>query len=264
MRTLPTHMVIPDTQVKPGVPLEHLEWAGRWAAEKKPDVIVQIGDFADMPSLSSYDVGKKSFEGRRYTEDIESAHAAMRLFMTPILAEQERLRRNKDRTWNPRLILTLGNHEDRIARAIEFDPKLDGLMRMGDLGYEEWGWEVYPYLQPVVVDGIAYCHYFTSGSMGRPVSSARALVTKKHMSCTMGHVQQTELDMAHKRGDGTMLLGLFCGCFYQHDENYLGVQGNQVRRQIVMKYRVNNGQYDPHFLSLDYLKERYADRPLRA
>ncbi len=52
------HAIIPDCQVKDGVDLSYLTWVGKYLAEKKPDVIVQIGDFADMPSLSSYDVGK--------------------------------------------------------------------------------------------------------------------------------------------------------------------------------------------------------------
>ena len=65
------HLIIPDTQVKPGVDLNYLAWVGKYIVEKKPDVVVQIGDFADMPSLSSYDTGKKSFEGRRYKDDIE-------------------------------------------------------------------------------------------------------------------------------------------------------------------------------------------------
>ena len=58
------HMVIPDTQVKPGCPIEHLKWAGQYAVDKKPDVIVHIGDHWDMPSLSHYDKGTTSFEGR--------------------------------------------------------------------------------------------------------------------------------------------------------------------------------------------------------
>ena len=48
-------LVIPDTQVKPGVNTDHLEWAGHYAVKMKPDVIVHIGDHWDMPSLSSYD-----------------------------------------------------------------------------------------------------------------------------------------------------------------------------------------------------------------
>ena len=48
------HLVIPDTQVKPEHSVKHLRWAGKYAAEKKPDVIIHIGDHGDMPSLSSY------------------------------------------------------------------------------------------------------------------------------------------------------------------------------------------------------------------
>jgi hypothetical protein len=55
------HVVIPDIQAKPGHSFRYLERIGEYIVEKKPDVIVCIGDFADMPSLSSYDVGTKSF-----------------------------------------------------------------------------------------------------------------------------------------------------------------------------------------------------------
>ena len=130
---LPVHMLIPDTQVKKGVPMEHLEWAGKWAAEQKPDVIVHIGDHADMPSLSTYDVGKKDYEGRRYNDDIAAAIEGMQLLLAPIRAEQARLRNNKQKEWNPRLVLTLGNHEHRILRAINADPKLEGTIGLNDL-----------------------------------------------------------------------------------------------------------------------------------
>ena len=38
--------------------------------EEKPDVVVCLGDWFDMASLSSHDKGKKSFEGRRYKQDV--------------------------------------------------------------------------------------------------------------------------------------------------------------------------------------------------
>ena len=84
------HAVIPDTQVKPGLDFSHLTWCGEYLAEKRPDVIVMIGDWADMPSLSEYDKGKKSFEGRTYKADIEASHEAMECLMTPIWREQPR------------------------------------------------------------------------------------------------------------------------------------------------------------------------------
>lgn len=251
-----THLVIPDTQVKAGVDLSHLPLIGKYALEKRPDVIIMIGDFADMESLSSYDKGKKSFEGRRYKKDINAAKYAMQLLMQPIADFNKHASAMHDKRYKPQLIMTLGNHEDRISRAIESEPMLDGTISIDDLGYKEAGWDVYPYLDVVMVDGIAYSHFFTSGTMGRPVSSARALVSKKHMSCTMGHVQDTDIAMS-KTGNGKEIIGLFSGTCYLHDENYLGAQGNGQRRHIIMKYRVKDGSYDPHFVSLDYLFEHY-------
>ena len=210
-----THLIIPDCQVKPGVPIDHLRWAGNYAAEKKPDVIINIGDFADMPSLSSYDVGKKSFEGRTYQADVEASRNGMALFVDPINTEINRLKYNKKKKWNPDKEFFLGNHEHRIDRAIENDRKLDGLISVDDLQYKEFGWNVHPFLEVGIIDGIAYSHYFTSGVMGRPVTSARALTTKKHMSCVMGHIQTTEIDMSQFRADGTPLISLFVGGFYQ-------------------------------------------------
>jgi hypothetical protein len=45
--------VVPDTQVKPDAPIDHLLWAGRYAVDRKPDVVVFIGDHWDMPSLEA-------------------------------------------------------------------------------------------------------------------------------------------------------------------------------------------------------------------
>lgn len=251
------HMILPDTQVKEGVPLDHLTWAGKYAVEKRPDVIVMIGDFADMPSLSSYDVGKKVYEGRRYKSDIEAAHKGMEMFLGPLNEFNAKARKNRDKQYHPRMVLTLGNHEDRITRAINSDAKLDGTISLEDLCYEDYGWEVYPYLEPVIIDGIAYCHYFTSGILGRPVTSAAALLAKRHQSAIMGHVQQRQIAYAN-RADGEQLTGLFAGSFYQHEEDYLGAQGNKHWRGLWMAHEVNNGSFDEMPVSLNYLRSKYG------
>lgn len=251
------HFVVPDTQVKPGESTDHLEWAGHYAVDMKPDVIVMIGDWWDFPSLSSYDVGKKSFEGRCYLDDINAGNAAMDRFMEPIHKEVKRLRKNKKRTWNPRLIFTTGNHEYRIDRAIESDRKLEGLISLQDTNLEDHGWEVYPFLEVVVVDGVAYSHYFTSGVMGRPCSSARLMLTKKHMSCVMGHVQDREIAYA-KRADGKRMTGLFSGLFCPHDELYLNPQTNESWKGIWVLHEVQDGQFDEMPVSIDYLEQKYG------
>lgn len=240
------HMVIPDTQVKPGVSTDHLEWAGNYAAEKKPDVIVMIGDWFDLPSLCSYDKGKLQFEGRRYVDDITAGRRAMERFIGPIKSVKD---------YKPRMVFTLGNHEYRISRCAENNPEFAGKFTYDDLGLDEYGWEVHDFLKPVLIDGIEYCHYFTSGPLGRPVSSAAAMLRERQRSCTQGHVQQTDIAI-HKK---TQQIALFAGTFYSHDEDYLGFQGNCQRRQIVIKHEVDGeGHYDPMFVSLKFLEKAYA------
>jgi len=249
------HLIIPDCQVKPGNNVDHLRWAGRYAAATKPDVIVHLGDHWDMPSLSSYDVGKKSFEGRRYAEDVKAGNKAMDVLLAPIKAEQQRLREQKRKRWNPRLVFTMGNHEERIARAVENDPKLEGLMSFDDLNTGSF--EVYPYLKPVIIDGIAYCHFFTSGVMGRPVSSAKLLLQKKHMSCVMGHVQDRDIAFC-KDAAGQRMTGLFAGIFYTHDEDYLTAQTNGSWSGLWMFNEVVDGSFDEMPISMAYLRRKYG------
>lgn len=258
MQQLTKHLVLPDCQVKPDHDISYLEHVGEYIAEKTPDVVVQIGDFADMPSLSSYDVGKKSFEGKRYKDDVAYTKKAMSLLFKPIQKLQRYQANAHKKQYNPRLVLTLGNHENRINRAINNDAaKLDGVISVADLGYEAFGWEVSPFLDTVVVDGIVYSHYFVTGTMGRPVTSPSALINKKHMSCVMGHHQQRGVAYA-TRADGKEIKGIFAGCCYTHDEDYLGPQGNKVWRGVWMFHEVNDGQFDEMQVSLPYLKKRYG------
>jgi hypothetical protein len=251
------HLVIPDTQIKPGVPIEHIDWISRYAIEKKPDVIVLIGDWADMESLSSYDVGKKSFEGRSYRNDILAANDALQRLMAPIEAEITKRKTSHRKHWDLRKIVTLGNHEHRIERAVENDRKLEDLISTKDLFFEQWGFEVYPFLQPVVVDGVAYCHYFVSGQLGRPVTSARMLLQKHHMSCVAGHQQGKDIAYA-KRADGSSMTAIIAGSCYLHDEAYLNPQTNNVWKGVLMLHEVENGSFDEMPVSLRFLQERYG------
>lgn len=250
------HMIIPDGQNKPDVPMQHWTAIGNYMVAKQPDVVVNLMDFFDMPSLSSYDKGKRSAENRRYCDDIAAGQMAMRMLMKP-LQDYNRVRAPADQ-YHPELHATLGNHEYRIVRATEDNPELFGTLSLDDLGLAEYGWQQHEFLKVVEIDGIAYAHYFISGQKNYPVTSARALATKKHMSCTMGHNQKTDIDMSQVRADGKRIIALFAGCCYLHDEKYLGPQGNADRRGIWMKHEVNDGDYDPMYVSLNYLLRRYA------
>ncbi len=250
-------MYLPDVQARDGNDFTYLKWIGEYAVQKKPDTIVCGGDFADMPSLSSYDQGKKAFEGRRYKTDILAAHRAMETFLAPLQAFNRNAAKNHKPQYKPNLILTLGNHEYRIERAINEDAKLDGTISVEDLKYAEYGWKVFPFLEVVVVDDIAFSHYFTTGLLGRPCTTANAQLAKKHMSCIAGHQQGLQIATAH-RADGTRLTSIIAGSCYEHSESYMGAQGNKHWRGFLMLHDVHEGQFDLMPVSLSYLRKKYG------
>jgi hypothetical protein len=246
-------LVLPDVQAKPGNDFSYLMRIGQYAVDKRPDIIVCIGDAADMESLSSYDKGKKSYEGRRYSKDIEAAHEAMSAFVTPMVDWNAA---HPESPYKPRMVMCLGNHEQRILRAIEEDPKLDGTISIDDLEYEAFGWEVIPFLEVIVIEGVAFSHYFTSGPKGLAVGSAQALLSKKHMSCVAGHLQGLQIATAY-RGDGAMLTAVIAGSCYQHDEKFMGPQGNKHWRGFLVMHAVQDGAFDLMPVSLSYVDKKY-------
>ena len=250
-------LVIPDTQVRPDDDLQFLECIGNYIVEKKPDRVVCLGDFADLPSLSSYDVGKKSFEGRRYTLDIEAAKAGMEKLMGPLQRYNKQMRKTRHAQYIPELTMLLGNHENRIDRAVNNDAKLEGLLSVKDLGYENWGWDVIPFLEVVVLDGVAFSHYFTTGVAGRPASSAAAQLRRTNMSAIAGHQQGLQIHTGY-HADGRRITNIIAGSCYETPHDYLGPQGNVHWNGVLMLHEVNNGEFDLMPISLKYLKNRYA------
>lgn len=250
------HCVIPDVQAKDGVDFTYLNKIGRYIVEKKPDKIICLGDFADMPSLSSYDVGKKSFEGKRYLKDVAASHAAMEALLSPMWEFNAKAKRNKEKQYHPEMVLTLGNHENRINRAVNDDSKLEGVLTVDALGYVGYGWKVVPFLDVIVIDGIAYSHYFTSGLLGRPVTTASACIAKKHMSCIQGHQQGLQIATAYN-AEGRNLTSIIAGSCYEHNEDYMSSQGNKHWRGFLMLHDVKDGEFDLMPVSLSYINKKY-------
>ena len=253
------HVVIPDTQAKPGAPTDHLKWIGQYIVDQfhdQPIKIIHLGDHADMPSLSSYDKGKKSMEGRRYLQDIEAANEAWQILNKPLNDFNLNRRKTRHAKWQPERHILLGNHEDRINRAVESDAQLEGVISTDDLIYAKTGWRVHPFLSPVFLDGVGYSHYWYNPMNGRPLGGTAEgrLKTLGH-SFTMGH-QQTYLTAIRYVNDQQQR-GLIAGACYLHDEDYKGPQGNHHWRGILIKHQVNNGAYDLMEVSLDYLCRRY-------
>lgn len=246
------HMFIPDTQIRPGERIDHLYWIGQYARDKRPDVIVFAGDWADMHSLSSYDRGKKSGENTRYKADIEAANTGLALLFEGMGDYRPEL-----------MVITMGNHEYRIDRFVNDNPNLEDTLSYAAFDFEKYGIKVAPFLQPVEIDGVMYVHYVCRNSKGRVTQSkngapsAQAQISRMGQSTTCGHAQG--LDIAVLPGKGKRLIrGIIAGSCYLHEENYLTPQGTNYWRGIIMKNEVIDGDYSLMEVPLKYLERRYG------
>jgi hypothetical protein len=236
-----SHVLIPDTQVKAGVKTDHIHWAAQFIKEVKPDQVIIIGDWWDMPSLSSWSK-KREAEGQRYKKDIDAGMEAMELFM-------------KGAPKNTSYHFCEGNHENRIDRYLDDFPHMEGHMSLGDCDVESFGIKRHKFLKPVKLDGVKYAHYFYNANSGRPFASARLMIKATHESCTAGHLQTKDDFMDHMPDSDRYVRGLIAGAFYQHDEEYKGPQGNNHWRGIIHKTNVRRGMYDLKEVSLHTLRK---------
>lgn len=260
-------LVIPDAHAHPDYDNERFDWLGKYIVDEKPETILCLGDFADMPSLSSYDKGTRSFEGRRYKRDVESSKDALSRMFAPMADYNRRRSKNKKQQYSPRTVITVGNHEARIDKVTQMHPELHGTISVDDLGFSTYFNEVVDYKATGIVEGFAVSHYFVSGLMGRPIGGERAahtLLTKQGMSCIAGHSHL--LDFAVRtRADGRKMMGLVAG-WYGHPGMKEGWNANTAGlwwNGVVMLLGVGDGwAEDIMFVSQDTLRKNYHHGPI--
>jgi hypothetical protein len=251
------HLIIPDVQCRPGSDTTHLEWAARAVLEYRPDVLMVLGDWWDLPSLSTHDApGSKEAEGRRVKPDIDAGNEAFERFMSPITREIDRTVSSHKRRWRPELHFLFGNHEQRLSRAIFRDPKWEGLLSTDSLRTP--GFQRHPFLKIVNLDGIKYCHYFPNPFSGKPIGGT--IVNRLgHIGSSFVQGHQQGFLYASKQYPDHIKHGVVCGRFYLHHEAYRpdDVQLSEWNGILVLN-QVTAGDFDLMPLRMDYLRRKYA------
>ena len=251
------HAMIPDTQIFPGSKTEHIIAAGKYLRKHKPDKIIIIGDWWDMPSLSSYDKpGDKGWETKDVQEDLDVGWEAMNKFLSTV----------RTKTYDPEIHYCVGNHEDRISRAADSA----GMRMLGKYLYldelilsplRKLNVKTHSFLEVVQLNGICYSHYFVNPSslLSNPIGGTieNKLKNLGH-SFSMGHQQQKQTGEVYTC-TGQRRRGLVCGRFYQDYHSYLGPQKNaQSWSGILMKHEDFQGDYDLMEVSMSYLLKEYG------
>jgi hypothetical protein len=250
-----THLVIPDPHAYPGFNNDRADWLGKLILDLKPDVLINLGDMFDMPSMSGYDKGKKSFQGRSFRQDLDAGLEFDERMWTPIRQAKRKL---------PFSVFLEGNHEYRLTKMLEMQPELEGTVGFEDFELNKNYDRVVPYEgnTPGIfeIDGISYAHYFISGVMGRPVGGehpAHALLTKQFTSCTCGHIHVTDF-CSRTNPHGHRINALVAGVYQDYDSPWAGEVNKLWWRGVIIKRNVEAGNYDPQWVSIDQLRKEYA------
>lgn len=254
-----THLVIPDQHADPRFNNDRADWLGKLIEELRPEVVINIGDSADLSSLSSYDRGKASFVGRSYESDIEAHLEFQDRMWAPLRKAKRKM---------PFRVFCEGNHEHRIKRALDLTPEYAG-DRFGisfkDLELNRAYDEVVEYegMTPgiIEVDGVQYAHYFVSGLMGRPIGGihhAASLISKNYQSSTCGHSHT--FDFSVKAGArGKTIMGCVVGVYQDYDSPWAGGVNRLWQRGVLIKRHVENGVYDHQWISIETMKRLYGN-----
>jgi hypothetical protein len=250
-----SHLIIPDAHAHPDFNNDRFSWLSSLIRDLKPDVVINLGDGADMPSLCSYDKGKGSFVGRTYRKDIDAFLDSQDRLWSPLKRSKKKL---------PESVYLIGNHEERIGRALNAQPELQGTISYEDLELSRWYDQVVPYdggtPGVIDVDGVHYAHYFVSGVMGRAIGGEHpgySLVTKRLCSSTCGHVHTLDF-CSRTNGFGRKTLGLVAGVYQDYRASWAGGANDLWWRGVIFKRNVEDGCYDPQFISLDQIKKEYS------
>lgn len=249
------HFVIPDPHAHPDHDNLRAEAIGELMFKVNPDVVICLGDSADLGSLRSGEKGTKSFEGKRYQKDIEAHLDFQERLWYPY--RKYRKARPKER------VFLIGNHEQRINTFVDKNPEMAGFVSLKDLDLEYNYNIVVPYDGNVpgmiTLSGITYAHYVVSGVMGKPIGGvhqAYNLLSKHHSSVTVGHSHTLDFSVQTK-ANGHKIMGLSAGVGIDYDTDWAGHSGKLWWRGIVIKDNVTQGMYDPTFVSMNATMKNY-------
>lgn len=246
-----TILVIPDSHSEPGVDNERFYQLGCLIYDYEPDVVVHLGDHFDLASLGKYDRGTLKGEGQRITGDLATGGEDLARVREPLSK-----RAIDSIAWE----FCLGNHEDRADVFAHEHPEFEGTIGTHMLPLE--GWRVHPYLQPVEVEGIYFAHYFPSGVQNRPiggVNAARTALLKCNRSVVWGHSHEFHYGTIVNPIDGKAIHALNAGCFFRQHHEFAGPANKVYTRMIAVLRNVEDGTYDPEFISMDTLEMWYGE-----
>lgn len=243
-------LCIPDAHATVGLTNERFAWAGRLAAERRPEYIVQIGDWGSWDCFSSHEkVGTVSFSKKpSFAQELPVFRDSVQQFELHL-----------PKKYKPRKHITYGNHEFRCSLYEDSNPTCLGTFssQIEDV-FESAGWGWSPYGSKIYIEGVMFTHR-PFNTMGKPESLA-AVRREALTDVYMGH-DHRRFEEAVPKQDGHITL-ISGGCFmpegYEPHYAESALTGWWYGCQILT---VENGKIrETEWISMRTLEEKYGDR----
>lgn len=240
----------------PEAPNDRFSLLGEFLYDLKPDMVIDLGDGADMASLNSFD-GKypEKIVSQNYERDVDVYNDSQER-----LHWKFRYHKRKKPFW----VGFEGNHEQRMKKAISLDPRLEG-QRYGisfkHLQTDHWFNEYHEYRNsaPAIASylGVDFAHFFGSGNFGTATSGlhhAYTVINNRHNSSVCGHSHKRNLYFKDAPGS----IGMVVGCYKGKEEGWAGQANKDWWTGVVVMRDVENGRFEPQFVSLKMLEQMYG------
>lgn len=260
-------LVIGDAHADPNFSNRRFDALGNFIVDRRPDNIVQIGDWGNLDSISFHNHGRPLLqEGQRLAADLESMRDAYDRMMRPLYGEWDKSKKAKKRKYNPNRYWLEGNHEDRVRKFLEINPVLEGFVPDTDLvGAKEEGWVIVPYREYVFIKGTAFTHV-PQNDANQPVGGKYMVMraAERHATTVVfGHNHRREIIGVNRVTEGTThgtrVDGIAAGCYFDYDPEYVrGGLGNLAWwRGLVMLTHVGYSRVDIETISIDRILREY-------
>lgn len=151
-------LMIGDLHQDPRHPhrVEVLAWAARFGSDRKVGRVVQVGDWGTFDGASFHDKNDTLKARLKPTikQDLDNQKESLQAFHNSRPAD-----------WNPKLDITLGNHENRLHRFENANPETAGMFSNElETNFAQFGWQTRTYGEVMFIQGVGISHHPTNGA----------------------------------------------------------------------------------------------------
>ena len=257
-----TILVVGDTHVDDEQDLSRFDTLGKMIMDQRPEEIILIGDFLTLNCLSAWDKNKRlKMEGKRYFSEIDAGNEALDKMLNPIIDDNKKRRKRKEKQYKPKIVYLEGNHEDRLNRYFDTDPTFMGRLNVKeDLKLDDRGIDWVPYREYYYTNDIGFTHVpfnKVAPISGVDITRKAQMVTVK--SVVFGHIHEQHLSHVHKIGMPHLQDTYCCGCFISKKEDYVHGRVTNYWRGVTILHPYKLGRFDIESYSLGRMERIYND-----